>query len=318
MYKGTMDYQEKVCNMCGKTFDFWDNEENDVENEIKKDEAEGEELRAEADRCEENASGLKVRIAEKDEAVSDSDAKIESLSSKRSELIHSLNTLTVERDTLTQKADMLQRMTDHFEGYAESIKFVMREYNMGNIRGNGKIHGPLSSLISVEKKYITAIETALGSSLQNIVVDNEEMAKAAIGALKRANAGRATFYPISAIRPLTETDEIRAAKSISGYVGRADTLVKTEKDYRSIIEWLLLRTVIFDNIDNASIAAKKLNYKVKIVTLDGQIINVGGAFTGGSAKRDSGILSRFAEIIALRERAESLTKKISAETAALE
>ena len=260
----------------------------------------------------------KVRIAEKDEAISDSDAKTESLSSKRSELTDSLNTLTVERDTLTQKADMLQKMTDRFEGYAESIKFVMREYNAGNIRGNGKIHGPLSSLISVEKKYITAIETALGSCLQNIVVDNEYMAKAAIGALKRANAGRVTFYPISAIRPLTETDEIRAAKSISGYVGRADTLVKTEKDYRSIIEWLLLRTVVFDNIDNASIAAKKLNYKVKIVTLDGQIINVGGAFTGGSAKRDSGILSRLAEIITLRERAESLAKKISAETAALE
>ena len=94
----------------------------------------------------------KVRIAEKDEAISDSDAKIESLSSKRSEFIDSLNTLTVERDTLTQKADMLQRMTDRFEGYAESIKFVMREYNAGNIRGNGKIHGPLLSLISVEKK----------------------------------------------------------------------------------------------------------------------------------------------------------------------
>ena len=290
----------------------------DVENEIKKYEAEGEELRAEADRCEENASGFKARIAEKDEVISDSAAKIESLSTKRSELTDNLNALTVERDTLTQKADMLQRMTDHFEGYAESIKFVMREYNAGNIRGNGEIHGPLSSLINVEKKYITAIETALGSSLQNIVVDNEEMAKAAIGALKRANAGRATFYPISAMRPLSETDEIRDAARMPGYVGRADMLVDSDKKYRSIVEYLLLRTVVFDNIDNASDAAKKLRYRVKLVTLDGQIINAGGAFTGGSAKRDSGILSRLTEISTLRERAESLTKKISAGTADLD
>ena len=148
----------------------------------------------------------------------------------------------------------------------------MREYGNGNLQTPGKIHGPLSSLINVDKTYITAIETALGASLQNIVVDDEATAKAAIQALKRGNAGRATFYPITAIRPASETDEIRKAKSFEGFIGRADTLVNTESNYRSIIEFLLLRTVIFDNIDNASVAAKKLNYKVKMVTLDGQSI----------------------------------------------
>lgn len=290
----------------------------DIEKEIEKYEAEGEELKREADKCEKNASGFKARIAEKDEIITSSSEKIELLSEKRSQTNETLNAYTVEHDTMVQRADMLQRMTDHFEGYAESIKFVMREYNAGNIKGSGEIHGPLSSLISVDKKYITAIETALGSSLQNIVVDNEEMAKAAIGALKRANAGRATFYPISAIRPMSETDEIREASNMTGYVGRADTLVVSEKRYRSIVEWLLLRTVVFDNIDNASDAAKKLRYRVKLVTLDGQIINAGGAFTGGSAKKDSGILSRLTEISTLRDRASELEAKIKVTRSTLE
>ena len=283
----------------------------DIEKEIEKYEAEGEELKAEADRCEANASGFKAKIAEKDEIISASSEKSDGLTVERENLLSELNNLTVQHDTFYQRADALQRMTEHFEGYAESIKFVMREYNAGNIRGNGEIYGPLSSLISVDKKYITAIETALGTSLQNIVVDNEEMAKAAIGALKRANAGRATFYPISAIRSATETDEIREAAKLSGYVGRADTLVGTDKKYRSIVEWLLLRTVVFDNIDSASDAAKKLRYRVKIVTLDGQIINAGGAFTGGSAKKDSGILSRITEISTLREKAAELESVIT-------
>ena len=282
----------------------------DIEIEIAKYEAEGEELKKEADRCEANASGFKARIAEKEEIISSSAAQIEELTDKKASAIDIHNKLTVEHDTCVQRAEMLQRMIDHFEGYAESIKFVMREYNAGNIRGAGEIHGPLSSLISVDKKYITAVETALGPSLQNIVVENEEMAKAAITALKRSNAGRATFYPISAIRPMSETDEIRAAAGMVGYVGRADTLVKSDKKYRSIVEWLLLRTVVFDNIENASAAAKQLKYKVKLVTLDGQLINAGGAFTGGSAKKDSGILARLTEISALKNRAAEYESKI--------
>jgi chromosome segregation protein len=251
------------------------------------------------------------RIAKKDAILAETAEKIESLSEERAEITETLNSYRVDRDTYVQRADALQRMNEHFEGYAESVKYVMKEYASGNISGAGKIHGPLSSLITVDKTYITAIETALGSSLQNIVVENEETAKAAIYALKRGNAGRATFYPISAIKPSTETDEIRSAKGMKGFVGRADTLVESDKEYRSIIEWLLLRTVVFDDIENASDAAKKLRYRVKIVTLDGQVINAGGSFTGGSAKRDSGILSRLTTIAELKEKAEKLDREIS-------
>ena len=278
--------------------------------EIKKYENEAIGLKEEADRCEKAASGFKSRIAEKDAIIADADQLVSELTAEKERALSDLNDSKLRRDTASQRADMLQRMNDHFEGYAESVKFVMKEYLGGRISGAGKIYGPLSSLINIDKKYITAIETALGASLQNIVVDSEDTAKAAIGALKSANAGRATFYPISAIKPSSETDEIRNSAKMVGYVGRADKLVESKNEYRSVIEWLLLRTVVFDNIDNAAKAAKSLNYRVKIVTLDGQVINAGGAFTGGSAKRDSGILSRLNTISELKSEAERLDKII--------
>ncbi len=290
----------------------------DLEEEIKRYEKEGEELRLEADRCEENARGFKEQISDKEAIIASETETITTLSEERQQILELLNTQKLERDALEQKANVLQKMNEHFEGYGESIKYVMREYSEGRLRTKGKIHGPLSSLINVDKEYILAIETALGSSLQNIVVDDEATAKDVIYALKSANAGRATFYPITAIRPQTETDEIIRSKGFEGFVGRADTLVDVETSYRSIIQFLLLRTVVFDNIDNASVAAKALKYKVKIVTLDGQIINAGGAFTGGSAKRDSGILSRLTEITTLREKADEISAKIEKTEAAID
>ena len=287
-----------------------DSKSHDIEQEIKKYEAGATVLKAEAERCEKAASSFKQSIAEKDAAITSAGEQIAALEHKKTEALDSLNSSKLKREASLQRADVLQRMNDHFEGYADSVKFVMREYNNGKISTSGKIHGPLSSLINIEKKYITAIETALGASLQNIVVDNEDTAKAAIGALKSANAGRATFYPISAIRPSSETDEIRDGAKLLGYVGRADRLVNSDSAYRSIIEWLLLRTLVFDNIDNAAKAAKQLRYKVKIVTLDGQVINAGGAFTGGSAKRDSGILSRLNTISELKAEAKKLDSEI--------
>ena len=286
----------------------------DIKKEIAKYEAEGLLLKEEAERCDKNAAGFKAKIAEQDEIIKDAENKCEMLGTKKDEFISSFNDMKLERDQLMQRADVLQRMDEHFEGYAESVKFVMREFSAGRINGAGQIYGPISSLIHVDKQYITAIETALGNSLQNIVVDTDETAKAAIYALKQKNAGRATFYPVNAIKAPFETDDIKRAKTMQGCIGRADTLVKCDTKYSEVIELLLLRTVVFDNIDNASAAAKQLKYKVKLVTLDGQIINAGGSFTGGSAKRESGMLSRASEIKALRERGAKLTEKIDAAT----
>ena len=286
--------------------------------EIEKYESEGVKLKDVADKAEANAAGFKAQIASKDEIISGENEKVEDLNEEKAQISESLNSLKLNRDTVLQRADVLQRMNEHFDGYIESVKFVMREFNAGRISDSGEIYGPLSSLINVDKQYITAIETALGASLQNIVVEHEGTAKAAISALKKANAGRATFYPITAIKAATETDEIKAAKKMPGFVGRADTLVEVDQKYRSIIEFLLLRTLVFENIDTASEAAKKVGYRVKMVTLDGQVINSGGSFTGGSAKRDSGILSRSSEIATLKEKGEKLSAQIKQTEEALQ
>ena len=282
----------------------------EIEKEIDKYEKESEKLKAEADRCDANASGFKKQIAEKDSLIAEAQEKIDSLSEEKVEITEKLNELKLQQDTAKQRADVLQRMNEHFDGFVESVKFVMREYNAGRIADSGEVYGPLSSLINVDKKYITAIDTALGGSLQNIVVEDVSTAKACMAALKRANAGRVTLYPLTSMRPAGENDEIRTAKNMPGFVGRADTLVQIDDKYRIVIEHLLLRTLVFDNIDNASVAAKKIGYRVKMVTLDGQIINAGGSFTGGSQKRDSGILSRTSEISQLQEKSEVLAKQV--------
>ena len=282
----------------------------EIELEIAKYEEEGVKLKAEADRCEVSASGFKKQIADKDAVITTAQENIQLLSEEKSNATDEYNQLKLQQDTAKQRADVLQRMNEHFDGFVESVKFVMREYAAGNIPNAGEVYGPLSSLINVEKQYVTAIDTALGGSLQNIVVDDVHTAKACMAALKHANAGRVTLYPLTSIRPATENEEIKIAKKMPGFIGRADTLISLDEKYKIVIEHLLLRTLVFDNIDNASVAAKKIGYRVKMVTLDGQIINAGGSFTGGSQKRDSGILSRTTEIAQLQEKSTKLEKQI--------
>ncbi len=278
--------------------------------DIEKYREEGSRLKAEADRAEKNAEGFKKKIAEYDAVIARSTEENESLRVEKEEASDALSTATVEKNSYLQRAEALRRMEEHFEGYHHSVRFVMQRAENGGIRGAGKIYGPLSKLITTEEAYITAIETALGANIQNIVVDTDATAKAAIAFLKENRAGRATFYPISAIRSAGETDDVRRAAALAGYVGRADTLVGSDKTFREIVEWLLGRTVIFDNLDHAGEAARALRYRVKIVTLDGQVINAGGSYTGGSTKQDSGIMSRTGEIEKLTGEGKKLTAVI--------
>ncbi len=250
-------------------------------------------------------------LAEIDKIDAEADALGERTAALRAESREKrdyVGALSVKCDTVAQRIDALKRMEEHFEGYSNSVRFVMKQYDGGAIKG--KIYGPLSKLITVESRYMTAIETALGANLQNIVVDNEETAKAAILALKNAGAGKATFYPIASMKGQETTREIKEAASYRGYIGSADGLLGYDRIFGEIILSLLGRTVVFDNIDNATDMAKALKYKVRVVTLDGQQINPGGSFTGGSAKRDSGILSRSGEIEKLKNELEDLTQEL--------
>jgi len=250
--------------------------------------------------------------------IAEIDARLEEKSKRQADLEGVLNNKRVERDSLESRIAVLTRMHEHFDGYNNSVKFVMNEVAGGRLSG---IRGPLSHLIKVENKYIVAIETSVGAALQNIVTDDEHAAKRSIELLKRNNAGRATFYPLTTIRAQERGREYIGLENSIGFVGWADELVSSADEYRNIVRFLLARVAVFDNIDNATEAARTKDWRIRAVTLDGQQINAGGSFTGGQTKRDSGMLSRAVQIEALeKERGEALSmiERIGAELSSVE
>ncbi len=216
--------------------------------------------------------------------------------------------------SLDSRITALERMRDHFDGYNNSIKHVMTEARAGRLPG---IRGPVSYLLKVDPRYTVAIETTLGAALQNIVTDNEDAAKRSIESLKRSNAGRATFYPLTTIRAQMRGNEYNGVDLARGFLGWADELVTYDAEYTNVIKSLLARTAVFDTLDNATNAARQKNWRIRAVTLDGQQINAGGSFTGGQTKRDSGILSRASQIESLTaERNKTATELQTIQSAA--
>ncbi len=262
--------------------------------------------------CERNVSGYQKKISDQDEIIADAETKIAGLETEKTQNAERIGQSRIEQNTKIRRANDLQRMMDQFDGYVRSVKSVMTAYEQGRIRGAGTIYGPLSQLVTIDPKYVTAIEMALGSSVQNIVTDTDQTAKSAIQTLKEMREGRATFLPVSTIVPGREPDEIRAASTYPGYINRADRLVSCDERFRPIVQWLLQRTVVFDTLDHAVSCAKALHHKVRFVSLDGQLVNVGGSLTGGSVRNEgTSILSRNGEIVALREEAEKLGQEIA-------
>ena len=256
-------------------------------------------------------------LSEINESATEMERKTEELNEKLGDKFSELNNKKIRHDSITHRIKTIRAMEEQFEGYNNSVRFVMNSYSEGKITDRfgapcGKIYGPLSKVISVDSKFVTAIETALAQNLQHIVVEDEETAKAAMFALKKNEAGKATFFPLTSMRPQTETEEMKAARGFEGYISIADELCDCDAKFKSVVKALLGRTLIFDNIDNATVMAKKLSYKVKVVTLDGQQINAGGSFTGGSTKQHAGMLSRVDEIKRLETEANELKTKIDA------
>ncbi|MBE6687690.1 MAG: chromosome segregation protein SMC [Ruminococcaceae bacterium] len=198
---------------------------------------------------------------------------------------------------LNQRNETLKRMERLLEGYAGSVKEIMRAAQDKILVG---IHNPVSKIIRSDEKYVVAIETVLGGKMQNIVCENDESAKAAIAFLKRTNSGRATFMPLNTVSGSSFVP-VNGVEKMPGYIGTASSVCTYDKIYENVIENLLGRTIVADNIDNAASIAKKLDFRVRIVTLDGQIINAGGSFTGGQTVAKSGILSRNRDILQLSE-----------------
>lgn len=306
-----MDLKVNV-DILKRSFADGDERGKSVRDAIAEGEAKDTELLAEVDRCEKAASGFTERISELEKTSADCDTDIEKRRAEREDLAERSSALRADKAALEEAAAALRKMEEHFEGYGRAVRTVMEAYQGGKLRGGGVVYGPLSQLISVRSEHTTAIEATLGADLQHIVVEDEETAKAAISYLRDTQSGRTTFYPLTTIKPGNEPEEIRACASLAGYVDRADRLVACEEAFDDIIVWLLSRTVVFDTIDNAIAAARKIRYRAKLVTLDGQIINAGGSFTGGSSRAGggSGMLSRGADIEAKMAEAADLADKI--------
>ncbi len=195
------------------------------------------------------------------------------------------------------KLEALANLTERYEGYGGSVKAVMER--KGQEKG---IIGVVADIIQAEAKYETAIETALGGNIQNIVTEDEETAKRMIGHLKKTRAGRATFLPLTSITHPQEFKNPEALKE-KGVIGMADELVKVEKKYRNVAKAMLGRIVVVDHVDNAVKIARKFDYGIRMVTLEGELLVPGGAISGGAFKNNSNLLGR-------RREMEELSKKV--------
>lgn len=233
-------------------------------------------LRDEQEVSEEKLAGMREELADKDQKLRDTQVSYHQEKSK---------------------LDALSNLTERYEGYGGAVKAVMEQ----KTKKKGII-GVVADIIQAEAKYETAIETALGGNIQNIVTEDEETAKSMIAYLKSSRSGRATFLPLTSIKNPQEFKNPDALKE-KGVIGMADELVKVDKKYRDVAKSLLGRIIVVDNIDNAVKIAGKFHHSLRMVTIEGELLVPGGAISGGAFKNNSNLLGR-------RREMEELEKKI--------
>ena len=207
------------------------------------------------------------------------------------EIRKSYASMQVEYNSRSSKKKILEGLENDYAGYAKSVKAVLTAKELQGL----SVYGTISGLIDVDRRYVLAIETALGGALQNIIVESEEDAKAAIAYLRKTHGGRATFLPVSSVKGRSLDNAAQIARS-EGFIGIASQLITHEKKYDGIFASLLGRVVVVDNIDNAIALSRKFGYRFKTVTLNGDVLNAGGSMSGGSVNKQSGFLSRATEI----------------------
>ena len=257
--------------------------------------------------AEEEKRRAERRLKDAEDAVTRNDnikaglkLKLESRRRQQAEAADALQKADKERSNTSQRIHILEDLERNMDGYQQSVKAVMRAAAGRRLRG---IIGPVAGILTVEKGYEVAIETALGFALQNIVVEDQGCARAAIGFLKDERAGRATFLPLDTVQGSRFTGRLTGTAEV------AADLVKCDPRYQHIIDNLLGRIIVVEDLSEASAVAKNLGYRNRIVTLDGQVINAGGSFTGGSTARSVGVFSRKQELDELRARLVKLDKK---------
>lgn len=259
----------------------------------------------EYDRFKSDEARLSASLKEKEESVKELEnartAAQAELNTQRNEhqgLLKQAEELNFKLNQKRSRRNILFEMEKSYEGFAGSVKAVMNAKADGRLQGL-KIYGPFARLVKVSEKYTTAIDTALGNAGQNIVVETENDAKRAIDYLKETKAGRATFLPVSTVRE--RKIDISEIKNMKGYIALASELAEVDEKYSAIKSSLLGAVAVADNIDNAIELARASKHKIKIVTLSGEVMQPGGAMTGGFGGKSGGFLSRAAEIEALGE-----------------
>lgn len=278
-------------------------------------------LRAQSDEAErdtevkelqEEFQRISSRIAETNSHLAQMDEKNKTFRERLGNKDHEIRAAQEAYQNYRSKFDAISNLTERYEGYGSSIQKVMeqKEKNKGII-------GVVADIIKVGREYETAIETALGGNIQNIVTDDEETAKKMIGFLKQNRFGRATFLPLTSI---TRPQEFKMPDVLkeTGAIGLADTLVRTEPKYSNVAKSLLGRIVVIDNVDNAAKIARKYRYMVRMVTLEGELLVPGGAISGGAYRNNSSLLGRRRELEELEAKKTDAKAKLDTAMADME
>ena len=259
-----------------------------------------EELERTVKEKEEERTAKEKEYAQLEETLKELSAKRESLMEEIKTLAENLEKYRIDLSTSISRKRTMEEMESNYDGYTAGVKAIMRNPHQG-------VRGVVAELMTVPQGYETAIETALGGKLQNIICEKDDDAKRSVNYLKEHKAGRATFLPIETIRG-RRTPDLDAIKSDSGYIDLANNIIEYNDEYKDIYSYLLGATCVTKDMDSAIRLAKK-DTGLKFVTLDGEIVNARGAITGGIInKQSANILERRAEINSLSEQIESLEK----------
>ena len=236
--------------------------------------------------------------------ISGTEKLYNSAKSRFEESKNELEKVLFECKSKKQRKKILEELENNMEGFSGSVKLILKASKQGRLSG---VHGTVAQLIYTEPKYSVAVETVLGGAMQNIIVENEETAKRCIRFLKEEKGGRATFLPVTSVKGRKFSEQ--SALDDENLISVASGLIKCEDKYREIVESLLGNTAVAEDIDSASVLAKKYKYRFRTVTLDGQLINAGGSFTGGSVQRSAGIFTRKNELEKIESEILSLETK---------
>ncbi|KPU43938.1 chromosome partition protein Smc [Oxobacter pfennigii] len=278
---------------------------------IESQEKEKDKLRLENDyaKCNEELKTYKKNLEEEKDIIEKIEKGRADTFNEKKKIDERIYDINGKLQSMQARHRVLHEMEEDFEGYNKSVKEIMK------LRKNKKysegICGVVADLIHVPEKYEVAAEIALGPALQNIVTENEMWAKDCIEYLKENKYGRATFLPLTTIKGRDISSNESLVKIMPGFLGFANELITYEKKYFNIIKSLLGRVIVADNMDNAIGIAKKISYSMKVVTLEGEVINSGGSFTGGSLNQRTGnILSRKRELEELERNIKKLNESL--------